>query len=640
MTPASAQATAPTGSATVTPTVRGTPGTPMVTVTPTVTATTTITPTRTMTATLPSSGQATTTPAASPQPFPSPPAIGSPAASPVPGTGQGNAYGARMELVYEEAADGTSVKETIVLHDRPLTNVLTYDLRLDGLKADPQPDGSLNVLDYASQVRFKIPAPTFHDATGKAGAASYRLAAGQLDIVLDPALVSSGVLPFEIDPTLIFVQGTNLHTYASAPWQRQTFTARDGTEAFLYYDPTSGSNGVRLKSSATHFASLQQNDLLISGLGASGFSADIDPQTDTAYVALTFMGASSVSYTRVYALPYNPTTRTWSAGSSVDVFQDSGGPMSAPTVAITYDTSNVGRIWFGYDRLTSSSGTFTYQVSHLPLASFPGSGAWTHETAAIGQPTFPHYASTIATSRGILVVGRDVGGVGPSGPSTGGMLSVERLHNGTWGTRVAFERCLSGQACNFGPEPDTDDGLRGKYYSWVNVPDPSNPSSRTTLVAYAPRNYSTHAPTSVRIYYRVDGETEWRDLVLTDNVDDTYPQLSWDGTSFYAFRRVSSAPTTGRSTGSVGTSRSSEHRWRRSGRPSRIVRGSSKAPLPTGTFAGSRCRVGSAQRCSRSSTSDTARAARTTSPSRSSGSTCLGTGRDGSIASSSCRARE
>ena len=70
----------------------------------------------------------TTTPAASPQPFPSPPAIGSPAASPVPVAGLGNAFGARMELVYEEA-DGTSVKETIVLHDRPLTNVLTYDLR-------------------------------------------------------------------------------------------------------------------------------------------------------------------------------------------------------------------------------------------------------------------------------------------------------------------------------------------------------------------------------------------------------------------------------------------------------------------------------------------------------------------------------
>ena len=207
-----------------------------------------------------------------------------------------------MGLVYEQAADDGSVKETIVLHERPVTNVLTYDFRLDGLTPELQADGSLALLDHTRRTVFTIPAPTFNDATGRAGAASYRLAPGQLDIVLDQMLVSTGVLPFEVDPTLVFAVTPGLRAYMGAPWQRQAIGARDGTQALFYHDPTS--NSVKIASSKDNFVSLLQDAALFSG-GGLGISVDIDPQTDTAYIVCILEDAAHTNYLRLHELPYN-----------------------------------------------------------------------------------------------------------------------------------------------------------------------------------------------------------------------------------------------------------------------------------------------------------------------------------------------
>lgn len=503
---AAAAASTATSTATPTPTATST-ATRAATVTPA--ATPAVTPTASGTPT-PTAAPVTTA-SASPPTLASPPAL----------VGTGNAYGARMELVYEQAADGMSVKETILLHDRPATNVLTYDFRVDGLKVVPQPDGSLFLLDHADHHTFTIPAPTFRDAAGRSGAASYRLAPGQLDIVLEPALLAGGTLPFEVDPTLVLIPGSNQYQYAGAPWQRRAFTARDGTQALLVYDQAAGSSGIRIKSSANYFASLLQDQLLIAGFGSAGFSAEIDSETDTVYVAVTYLGPQSEGRLGVYQLPYNPATKTWSVGTSSLVMNDPSGLMSGPSVAIGRDPSNVGHIWVGVQRQSGVGGSYLFDIFHAPLSVFGGSGSWSGARPPFDQTIPSPSGSVIATQQGVMAIARDTYGLSSSVLAYGA--------GATWSAKVRFE-----PGGNFGP-----DGA-GKLYAAVNIIDPAHPLTHWTLVAFAPMNYANPTQSPMRLYYRADTDVTgaWTVLEAGTAVTDTYPQLSWDGTSFYLFRRA------------------------------------------------------------------------------------------------------
>ncbi|MCC7107089.1 MAG: hypothetical protein IT307_18310, partial [Chloroflexi bacterium] len=335
--PAAATATRPASTSTPTPTT-GQPAT-----TPSAPSSTVQTPLPTATSAAAGSPAAAATPAPTN-------ATGTPTLPPTVGPTSGNRYAARMALQLEPAADERSIKETLVFQDRPATNTITWSFRLRGLTPLVQPDGSIRLLDARGQHVMTVPAPVLTDARGQRGTARYVLGPEQLDVVLDAAFVASAALPLTLDPTLDLVDAAGLWESAPASWQRQSVVARDGTQVFFYYDTTTGSRGIKVRTSPDGFASattLTSPVLVVADdqgggstwpIGASGFAVEIDQGADVenrtlfdrVYVAVTGKSGSQTNFLQIYTLSRDATAAYAVDATPITVASNSGG-LSGPT---------------------------------------------------------------------------------------------------------------------------------------------------------------------------------------------------------------------------------------------------------------------------------------------------------------------
>lgn len=509
--------------------------------------------------------------AASPSPSP---AI-TPTATSTPGPGQpsyGNRYNTRLTLKYTPNVEGTAMKESIVLYSKPATNIVEYSLDLRGLSAGPvKADGSIDLLDHANKPLFSIPPPTIRDARGGSGTASYRYTPptggggeGKLELVLDAAWLSGAAYPIEIDPGIVTAAG--LVENVGAPWQRQAVTATDGTFAYGFYDTTSGSTGIKLATSTDNWTSVANTTTIAAGLGAGGFSLEIDQNTDKILVGLT--GASGgTNFLRIIPLAYNATTKVWSPGTAMDV--QSSATLSWSGASLVIERGTTDYVWVGADE-RDTANKYTYRSHYATLASvLAGTPTWTTLSPAFpALTTYVHFTGLVAVTGGIAAVGRD-------GNFQKGAVYTRSTN--TWGALAT----LGGRAF-----PDA------KEFALLAVADPLSPgaTSLVPMAALPPDDGDTNR-NAIKLYVRRYGSTTWTGVNLPGVVSaDAQPALSTaDGgpaSTSGGSRRT--APLIGRSTGIRGA-------WRPTRpplRPSRSARTASGSSRPsTKTSRRSTCRA-------------------------------------------------
>ncbi|MCC7106508.1 MAG: hypothetical protein IT307_15325, partial [Chloroflexi bacterium] len=550
-TTAPATATRPASTTTPTP-ATGQPAT-----TPAATSSTVQTPLPTATS------AATGTPAGALTPAPSN-ATGTPTLPSTVGPSSGNRYAARMALQLEPAADERSIKETLVFQDRPATNTITWAFRLRGLTPLVQPDGSIRLRDERGQHVMTVPAPVLTDARGQRGAARYVLGPEQLDVVLDAAFVASAALPLTLDPTLDLVDAAGLWENAPASWQRQSVVARDGTQVFCFYDTTTGSRGIKVRTSPDGFASattLTSPTLVVEDdqgggstwpIGASGFAveidqgADVDNRTlfDRVYVAVTGKSGSQTNVLRIHTLSRDASGTYAVDATPLTVASNSGGlsgpTWSGATLAIERE-SQVGTdgqgnpilkdyLWVGADE-KGTNGKYTYKTWQRELLT-DGTldpAGWTASTPTlVADESTPHYAALVALTGGVAVVGT----------TQNHFMSTTYPRGGAWESLTQIR---------FKPP------FLNKTYSVIAVTDPLSPDNErfVPLVVLLPVDEQENTKTDVPEYYarRYDPNqsqglhlaTAWDRLKDDEGHDiggskESYsPQLTWDGTSFYCF---------------------------------------------------------------------------------------------------------
>ncbi|WP_203914523.1 LamG-like jellyroll fold domain-containing protein [Rhizocola hellebori] len=111
----------------------------------------------------------------------------------------------------ELSAFGGGQKETLILHERPAVNSWVFPLRLKGLRAMLDADGSISLLDDAARTVAKIPHGYMQDSKFredegdfvKSDAVSYELVDGALKVTADRKWLDdpARVYPVRIDPT-------------------------------------------------------------------------------------------------------------------------------------------------------------------------------------------------------------------------------------------------------------------------------------------------------------------------------------------------------------------------------------------------------------------------------------------------------
>ncbi|MCC7105774.1 MAG: hypothetical protein IT307_11580, partial [Chloroflexi bacterium] len=492
----------------------------------TATSTTTAVTTSTTTSLTTGTPTAPTTPTATPT---------APPGTVTPG---GNRYGAAIDLTYQPSADGLTVKETLVFRDRPRTNVLAYQLDARGLAVSPQPDGSLHLFDHAGRHVFTVLAPTFQDGRGQRGTASYTLVDNQLQVVLDQRLIATGVLPLEVDPTIQTILtstdllGTTL-PLQPAPWQRTAVVAQDGTRASFAYDPSAG---IKFWTSTDDYATTP-TATIISGTGStpggSGFSVEIDSNTDTICLAVAgASGGSNVLY--LYVLTYSSSTRTWTVPTSPVNVVTASSSLSWSGVSVvlerTADEAADDYVWVGADE-RSSSNTYTYKAWVATLSSSGTLGSFGTAPSGLAltssATSYVHYGALVAITGGVAAVGR-----GLVGSSQRQAAQVYTRASNAWGSVAA----VVGGNPAFG---------NGREFSLLAVADPlvDTYDTMVPLVAMSVANNDDGSQDPIRVYVLRADTTVWKELNGGPNASrlasaktDSRPQLVWDGTSFYLFR--------------------------------------------------------------------------------------------------------
>ncbi|MCC7106255.1 MAG: RHS repeat-associated core domain-containing protein [Chloroflexi bacterium] len=514
---------AATPSATMAPTRQASVTTTSTTTTATSTSTRTSTTATAVTTTATSATSTVTTTAttgtatASLTPTPS----GTPAATPTLDTSApgGNRYGAHLELTYEPTANGQGIKETLLLHDRPRTNVLSYQLNAPDFSAVAQQNGSYWLVAGDGRHVFTIEAPTFQDARGQKGAVSYRFTGQQLDVILDQHLVDTGALPLEVDPT-ITTSAADLLSTAPPPWQHQSVTATDGTQAFFYYD-----GGIKFVTSTDNLASVSSATTVVASVGSQDFAAEVDQNTDKIYVVTT--GTFSGSHVlRIYPLSYSSGSHTWTVGTAVDVKSHATNSWSGASVAIERGATDY--LWVGADE--KSGSTYTYKTWHASLSTVESSPTWseTNPSLTSSATAYVHYGALVALHNGVAVAGRGLAGAS--------QRQVANLYvRGTgWGSVAAIR----------GGSPAFNNG---REFSLLAVYDPL--SQADNVVAYRPMvamvgtNNDDNSEDPITLNIVRYGETTWTTVTSTATSaanaaakGDLVPQLAWDGTSYYLFR--------------------------------------------------------------------------------------------------------
>jgi hypothetical protein len=431
------------------------------------------------------------------------------------------------------------MKETVVVYSKPATNVMEYSLELRGLQVSapaggpssaptpgPQLDGSLALNDHDGRTVFNIPWPTLRDARGSRGTASYRYTAptggradGKLELVLDAAWLSTAAYPIEIDPGIVTAAG--LVENAAAPWQRQAVTAVDGTMAYGFYDTTSGSTGIKLATSTDNWTSVANTTTIAAGLGAGGFSLEIDQATDKILVALTGT-VGSTNVLRIVPLSYNPTTKLWSPGTAMDVQSSTTLQWSGASLVIERGATDY--VWVGADE-RDTANKYTYRSYYATLASvLAGTPTWTTLSPAfLALTTYAHFTGLVAITGGIAAVGRDVG------RQKG---AVYTRSTNTWGALDT----LSGEAF-----PDA------KEFALLAVADPLSPGTASLVpMAAVPEDDGDTNRNAIALYVRRYGATTWTKVTLPGVLSaDAQPALSTPdgGASFYVWRLKKNSTT-------------------------------------------------------------------------------------------------
>ena len=78
-----------------------------------------------------------------------------------------------VDLEYE--LNGAGVKENIIIKERASSYTYSFELKLNGLSAVLEKDGSVSLLDESGDISYVIPAPVIFDANGSLGSAAYTL---------------------------------------------------------------------------------------------------------------------------------------------------------------------------------------------------------------------------------------------------------------------------------------------------------------------------------------------------------------------------------------------------------------------------------------------------------------------------------
>ena len=119
----------------------------------------------------------------------------------------------RANTDIEYILDGNAVKENIIVRAPLSSYEYAFDLRLEGLTASLNENGSIAIYDVdTEEAKYQIPAPYMYDASGnKSTAVEYTLigiSSGRylLMITADKAWINTAAraFPVTIDPTITY----------------------------------------------------------------------------------------------------------------------------------------------------------------------------------------------------------------------------------------------------------------------------------------------------------------------------------------------------------------------------------------------------------------------------------------------------
>ncbi|MCC7107384.1 MAG: RHS repeat protein, partial [Chloroflexi bacterium] len=351
---------------------------------------------------------------------------------------------------------------------------------------------------------------------------------------------------------------------APASWQRQSVVARDGTQVFFYYDTTTGSRGIKVRTSPDGFASATTLTPAVAvvaddqgggstwPIGQSGFAVEIDQGADVEnrtlfdriYVAVTGKSGSQTNFLQIYTLSRDATGAYAVDATPITVASNSGGlsgpTWSGATLAIERE-SQVGTdgqgnpilkdyLWVGADE-KGTNGKYTYKTWHRELLA-DGTldpAGWTASTPTlVADEATPHYAALVALTGGVAAVGT----------TSGKFQSTTYPRGGSWESLTQIR--LKPPFLN-------------KTYSVIAVTDPLSPDNErfVPLVVLLPVDEQENTKTDKPEYYarRYDPNQSqglhlaaaWErphdqfDAIPPGSKESYSPQLTWDGTSFYCF---------------------------------------------------------------------------------------------------------
>lgn len=291
----------------------------------------------------------------------------------------------------EYIANGTGVKENIIIKEKAEGYSYIFELKLNGLTASLEEDGSVSLADGEGNLTYIIPAPVIYDAKGVSGKASYALESkggnGKyiLTVTADSEWMSSAerAFPVTLDPAVstpttraadLYVDADNPNTsYGSAS------TLKVDSKKTAYW-ATGGIGFIPVNAYVTK-ATLS--------LTVAGDEAD------------AYVGAYRVTSTWTGALTYNQTKNAQNPqGSFYENEMLSYCYVSETGKTYDFDITEAVRYWRDYPsknygialKLISGNGTDFYSV-HSSNESSLHPCVTAYYTSHIGIESYNSYSS-------------------------------------------------------------------------------------------------------------------------------------------------------------------------------------------------------------------------------------------------------
>ena len=283
------------------------------------------------------------------------------------------------------------LKEELILYAKPGTNIFSFWYKKSNLTLTKKADGRYSLFDSGGSEIYRILPPMAYDANGREGDMDMLIDQTNEKIIftVDQAFLDKAVYPINIDPSIIYQQGSAASTaYGNS---RKVFRDSNGNLIAVYID---NSNDVRVSYiNSGNTAWVQYSSVMDNN--AANVGAAIDSSGNLHLALADYTDASLVYYIKVVISRTSGVIQSsgWTINSRVQLeTTTANNAIGRPSIIIDTGNDRPAVAWARFHNTGAPSG----KVGYVRFTRCKAGGACTSTSDWIG-------ANSANTTTGLVV---------------------------------------------------------------------------------------------------------------------------------------------------------------------------------------------------------------------------------------------